>query len=247
MSRQNWEQGGSDMNRLVHLFIVMLFVMGIVGYQQIKAIKPEEKITQIQTVLEKNGAHIQEWSLLAKEESDAVSDIHTFQKLLGRLKTQMDGADWYVENAEQGMKATAIKKFSNRQERLVVTWTNAHTTHKTFIIYEVKGKKWDEGIVAKMDKIFSQKPTIYTCVRAVWGDKIEGVLQNKATKILKDLEAKPIETLQERAFVTVSAYTGKWNDALSINKEKMNVQVALRTVGDKTTVVVGTPIITSEY
>ena len=65
--------------------------------------------------------------------------------------------------------------------------------------------------------------------------------------ILQSLDAKPVEATQERAFVAISAYTGKWNDALSIEKEKINVQVALRNVDNKTTIVIGTPVITSEY
>ena len=64
---------------------------------------------------------------------------------------------------------------------------------------------------------------------------------------MEDLSAKPIESLEEIAFVSVSAYTEEWKDALAVNREKMNVQVALRNTDNKTTVVVGTPIITSEY
>lgn len=237
------------MRKVIQTFILLSLgvVVFFMGYKQTEAMKPEEKLEQMTAVLREKGAQIQDWTWLAKGETDSVHDVHTFNQLLAQLETKASVTDWNIEEAEEGYKATAVKKFPNYEERLVVTWTKVNTTHKTFIIYEVKGIKWDESIVRKMDKIFSQKPTIYTCVRAVLSDKIEGVLQNKARDILEGFEAKPVEALQERAFVTVSAYTVKWNDALSIHKEKMNVQVALRNADNKTTVVVGTPIITSEY
>ena len=60
--------------------------------------------------------------------------------------------------------------------------------------------------VQNMNKIFSEKPIIYTCVQGVLNDKIEGVLQNKTNQVLKDLSARAIEQVEERAFVSVSAY-----------------------------------------
>jgi len=111
----------------------------------------------------------------------------------------------------------------------------------------VSGAKWDPKYVQNMNKIFSEKPIIYTCVQGVLNDKIEGVLQNKTNQVLKDLSARAIEQIEERAFVSVSAYNKKWDDALSTNREKINVQIAIRSTDNKDTIVVGTPIITSEY
>ena len=71
-------------------------------------------------------------------------------------------------------------------------------------------------------------------------------MQNKTNQVLKDLSARAIEQVEERAFVSVSAYNKKWDDALSTNRE-INVQIAIRSTDNKDTIVVGTPIITSEY
>jgi hypothetical protein len=111
----------------------------------------------------------------------------------------------------------------------------------------VSGAKWNPKYTDKTNKIFSTKPKIYTCIQGALSDKIEGVLQDKANEVLKDLSARTIEKVEERAFVSVSAYNKKWNDALSTNKEKINVQIAIRSTNNKNTIVVGTPIITSEY
>ncbi|MCP8967888.1 YwmB family TATA-box binding protein [Ectobacillus ponti] len=222
-------------------------VICFAGYQQTKAMKPEQKLQTMVRVLEKNGVHVQKWSWLAKAETEQVHDERSFHQLLDELKRKAGAERWNVEQSQEGYKAEAVKKFPGYEERLVVTWANVNTKDRTFILYEAKGTKWDEAIVRRTGEIFSQKPTIYTCAWGEMGDKIKGVLQKQAGEILKDLSAKPIEQLEEMAFVSVSAYTGEWNDALIVNREKINVQVALRSAGDKTAVVVGTPIITSEY
>ncbi|MFX3624875.1 MAG: YwmB family TATA-box binding protein [Ectobacillus sp.] len=237
------------MKKTIQILLVLSLgvIVFLIGYKHTEAKRPQEKLEKMAEVLQANGATIQEWAWTAKGEEDSVHDIHTFEQLLEQIGAKINVVNWNVEQSAEGYKATAEKIFPDYKERLVVTWTNVNTKHKTFIIYEAKGTKWSETIVNKTDKIFSQKPTIYTCVRAVLSDKIEGVLLNKATKILNGFEAKPVEALQERAFVTVSAYTGMWNDALAVNKEKINVQVALRNADNKTTIMVGTPIIMSEY
>ncbi|WP_459501979.1 YwmB family TATA-box binding protein [Bacillus sp. C1] len=228
------------------LIVVISVVVFLVGYKQIKPVSDEEKMESIIAALKKNGAEVKQWSWLARE-TTTTSDIHTFQKLLNEVKEKADIQKWEVESSHNGYKATAQKKFSSYEERIVVTWSKENTKENTFIIFEVSGSKWDPEYIQTMDKIFSTKPEIYTCVQGVLSDKIEGVLQNKTNQVLKDLSARAIEKIEERAFVSVSAYNKKWNDALSTNREKINVQIAIRSTDNKDTIVVGTPIITSEY
>lgn len=248
-SKMEIKGSGEEMNKRIQMLLVMLVGMLICffGYTRIEAQGSEEKLEKMIAVVEANGATVQQWSWLAKEELDSVHDVHTFYKLLDSLAEKGMADDWNVEQSPEGYKATAVKKLAHYQERLVVTWTKVNNKDRTFVTYEAKGTKWDDTILKKMRKIFRQNPATFTCVQAVFGDKIEGVLQNKAMEILEDLSAKPVESLEEIAFVSVSAYTGEWKDALAVNREKMNVQVALRNTDNKTTVVVGTPIIASEY
>ncbi|WP_179139751.1 YwmB family TATA-box binding protein [Bacillus sp. CDB3] len=228
------------------LIVVVSVVLFLVGYREMKPISDEQKMESMIAALEKNDAKVERWSWLARE-TKTISNIHTFQKLLNDVKEKANIESWELEQSPDGYKATSYKKSSSYEERVVVTWTKENTKENTFIIFEVSGAKWDPKYVQKMNKIFSEKPTIYTCVQGVLNDKIEGVLQNKTNQVLKDLSARAIEQTEERAFVSVSAYNKKWNDALSINREKINVQIAIRSTDNKDTIVVGTPIITSEY
>ncbi|EJS75268.1 hypothetical protein CN425_06830 [Bacillus cereus] len=233
--------------KLKAIFIVALsVVLFLVGYREMKPISDEQKMESMIAALEKNDAKVEKWSWLARE-TKTISNIHTFQKLLNDVKDKANIQKWELEQSSDGYKATAYKKFSSHEERVVVTWSKENTKENTFIIFEVSGAKWDPKYVQKMNKIFSEKPIIYTCVQGVVNDKIEGVLQNKTNQVLKDLSARAIEQVEERAFVSVSAYNKKWNDALSTNREKINVQIAIRSTNNKDTIVVGTPIITSEY
>lgn len=233
--------------KLKAILIVMIsVVLFLVGYREMKPISDEQKMESMIATLEKNDARVEKWSWLARE-TKTISNIHTFQKLLNDVKDKANIQKWELEQSPDGYKATSYKKFSSYEERVVVTWSKENTKENTFIIFEVSGAKWDPKYIQKTNKIFSEKPIIYTCVQGVLNDKIEGVLQNKTNQFLKDLSARAIEQIEERAFVSVSAYNKKWDDALSTNREKINVQIAIRSTDNKDTIVVGTPIITSEY
>ncbi|WP_396022837.1 YwmB family TATA-box binding protein [Bacillus cereus group sp. BfR-BA-01361] len=228
------------------LIVALSVVLFLVGYREMKPISDEQKMENMIAAVEKNDAKVEKWSWLARE-TKTISNIHTFQKLLNDVKDKANIQKWELEQSLDGYKATSYKKFSSYEERVVVTWSKENTKENTFIIFEVSGAKWDPKYIQKTNKIFSEKPIIYTCVQGVLNDKIEGVLQNKTNQVLKDLSARAIEQIEERAFVSVSAYNKKWDDALSTNREKINVQIAIRSTDNKDTIVVGTPIITSEY
>lgn len=228
------------------LIVALSVVLFLVGYREMKPISDEQKMESMIAAVEKNNAKVEKWSWLARE-TKTISNIHTFQKLLNDVKDKANIQKWELEQSPDGYKATSYKKFSSYEERVVVTWSKENTKENTFIIFEVTGAKWDPKYIERTNKIFSEKPIIYTCVQGVLNDKIEGVLQNKTNQVLKDLSARAIEQVEERAFVSVSAYNKKWDDALSTNREKINVQIAIRSTDNKDTIVVGTPIITSEY
>ncbi|RXJ16175.1 hypothetical protein ETJ91_19925 [Bacillus albus] len=228
------------------LIVALSVVLFLVGYREMKPVSDEQKMESIIASLEKNDAKVEKWSWLARE-TKTISNIHTFQKLLNDVKDKANIQKWELEQSPDGYKATSYKKFSSYEERVVVTWSKENNKENTFIIFEVSGAKWDPKYIQKTNQIFSEKPIIYTCVQGVLNDKIEGVLQNKTNQVLKDLSARAIEQIEERAFVSVSAYNKKWDDALSTNREKINVQIAIRSTDNKDTIVVGTPIITSEY
>ncbi|HWO98815.1 MAG TPA: YwmB family TATA-box binding protein, partial [Bacillus sp. (in: firmicutes)] len=71
----------------------------------------------------------------------------------------------------------------------------------------------------------------------------------KVRQLLNEFRAEPRESLVEESFVSMSAYTEMWEEALPTEQHRMNLQIGMRKMGmgGETTLVVGTPIITSEY
>ena len=127
----------------------------------------------------------------------------------------------------------------------------------SYIVYDIKGDRWEQALTdsfykslnSTIDDIFLENPTIFTCIKGEYNDKMEGVLYNQVDYLLEEFNAVRIESVKEETFVLVSAYTENWKNDIPTLTEKMNIQIALRKSGldKKTTVVVGTPIITSEY
>ena len=122
------------------LIVVVSIVVFLVGYKEIKPVSDEEKMGSMIAALEKNGAEVERWSWLARE-TKTISNIHTFQKLLNEVKEKANIQKWELETSHDGYKATAYKKFSSYEERIVVTWSKENTKENTFIIFEVSGSK----------------------------------------------------------------------------------------------------------
>jgi hypothetical protein len=67
-----------------------------------------------------------------------------------------------------------------------------------------------------------------------------------ASDLMEIFDAKEIEALKEDNFMSVSANSPVFSDSIA---RGMNLQIGIRSegLGAKTTIVVGTPIITIEY
>jgi hypothetical protein len=98
-----------------------------------------------------------------------------------------------------------------------------------------------------MKRIFHGQEHIYTCVKAYRSAKMKLALIDEGKRYLNLFSAAPIERLQEKTFVSISAYTKTWNNAIYTANKKMNIQAALRNDGERTIIVLGSPIITMEY
>ncbi|UOR11265.1 YwmB family TATA-box binding protein [Halobacillus amylolyticus] len=94
-------------------------------------------------------------------------------------------------------------------------------------------------------RIFSKNVTLYTCLKAEAGGIIDDVLIYQ--KFKKALNITTIEAATEESWTSRSGYTPRWSQAIPLPNGAMNVQFATRTLGGRTTITIGTPIITAEY
>jgi hypothetical protein len=242
------------------IIVFMLSAIAIMYQYSLGEAKGKEPFTEIKAmahVLQQNGAKIEEWVIYTREYSQTVKDHATFLQKANELKEKHHQFQWTVKKDNDIWKATGLYEHSSVKEKIQLVMTVTNKKPQTYILYEVKGFGWSdansktvlEAIRKNLSKIFVKEPTLFSCVKGEFSDKMKGVLLKQAYHLLHEFEATPVEALEEETFVSISAYTGQWENVLPTKTHPMNIQLALRKegLGGKTTVVVGTPIITIEY
>lgn len=188
--------------------------------------------------------------------SDANSNY--LMEIYKELDLPNDQFSWEISSSSDKWTAVGTSSQTEFQEKITFIAYPHNQQNKTYLIYEIERKQWNDGNWNQINKhiqkqvleIFSNEPKSFACIEGNYSDNIEGVLYDRAANMLKEFSADPIEALKEETFVSVSAYTDKWKQYIPTQEGKINIQVALRTsseIGGKTTVTIGTPIITAEY
>lgn len=230
------------------MFIVFTLVANHIGAEG-----NDSKISRIAEGMKKQDVQIDEWSLYSKKNVDnkTISEV----KLLTDQHRQYN---WTYEQDNDMFKAIGV--FVNKEkkviEKLQILTTLTNNYSQSYILYEVKGEgiqsnwnKVNEYFNKKAFGIFGENVTTFACINGTLDDKMNVGLYQKLNELLNEFEANPVEQLREQNFLSVSAQTSVWEDFIPTNNGEMNIQIALRNdgMGDNTTVVIGTPIITSEY
>ena len=251
-------------NRLIGLVFIFLicFTGVILGNERSRAQLPTDistEILEIAEVFQKEKINITEWKLYGRMNVYKIRDLVTFQKELNRLKQNMGHLSWNVMEEGDQWKAvgTYYNDFLKQEETLQLITTDTKTSPSSYVLYEVTGYGWKDDAAAEIINDFHSNLTnishenfeIFSCMVGDFSDKMKDSLQNTTNILLDSFSAQVIEEVREDNFVSVSAYTEAWDNVLPTHQGNMNLQIGLRTqgMGDKTTVIVGTPIITVEY
>ncbi|MCM3004650.1 YwmB family TATA-box binding protein [Priestia koreensis] len=250
------------MNKKISVFLAIFFLGFFIYYgsyvSQAKGNNDVPVMQIAQTLLDKDVA-VTSWSLYTKEEVPSVTSKETFVKKSDELKFSLKGFKWELKRERDVWKAVGLhyNKDSEMMEEVQLVSTLKNKTSDSYILYHVAGKAWDkhqwnlgyDQFQKNYHKIFTFNPKIFSCVKGQFNDNMKSVLSLGKDELLEAFKAKTVESLVEETFVSVSAYTGMWKEVLPTKNNKMNLQIALRKtgLGGQTTVVVGTPIITSEY
>ncbi|BDG45252.1 YwmB family TATA-box binding protein [Saccharococcus caldoxylosilyticus] len=240
-------------------FLLALFViLGMCQYKSGEAMGNGslQPVKTIARVLENNGADIRQWTVYTREYAHYIENDAAFFKKLEELKKENRAFHWSFDTNHHMQKATGTYQHPFFQEKIQLVRTVTNNQSQTYILYEVKGLHWNQKIwkevVEKIEKkskqLFVKQPTFFTCIEGDFSDNMESGLFDYALHLSREFQATPVESLQEESLVSLSAYTGQWENVLPTNNHPMNLQIALRErLGGKTTIVIGTPIITIEY
>lgn len=245
---------------------VVFFIIGIVGFfisingNRHTMAQEELDLLTLVSVMKSENIDINEWSLHAREKGLQFNTLEEVQEHVENLRSNYPAWDWTIKSSTDQWEATATKVTSGEfQENIHVLSTLTKSTPQTYIIYEVQGKKvnqeTEQFLKQELNKtlsdIFRENATIFSCIKGQLNDKMISsvTISDYMDELLDSFHAKEVESLTETDFISTSAYSPLFADHIKTKDKDMNLQLGIRTqgLGAKTTLVVGTPIITIEY
>jgi hypothetical protein len=252
----NEDKGSVEMKNKT-IYIVLFLVVGFFIFQQIgnravvSAGERDSDLKKIVTVLKNENILLTEWSFYAREHWVNLKSADEVKEYARMLKQKYPNWEWSESNTSQEWEVSAKSPTSNHHQELL----QIMATHKdAYIVYRVSGKKWNHESESffssdqyknRLNDIFHGMPTIFSCIKGEFGDKMYTSLPKTMNHLLKIFNAKEIEALKEEKFMSVTAESPMFAD--SIKNRNLQIGVRAEGLGAKTTVVVGTPIITIEY
>lgn len=218
---------------------------------------PIERVEQFSQAAQQNQAKVLGWSVYAREENLAKMSKQQWTKMITHEKKERTDYTWQpLKRQENVLGWQGTKRLaSGIKVKLAYFAYPSGKQYRIAISYEADGGSFKQSlwpsqkkmIRQNLDEIFQGQEQIFSCVKALDSVKMKSGLMEQGERYLKLFSAAPIERLNEKTFVSISAYTKTWNDGILTGKQKMNLQVALRCDDGRTVITLGTPIITQEY
>lgn len=220
----------------------------------------EQDLAKIASIMEAEDILLQDWTFYAREFRAGLTSETDVKEYAAQFKRKFPDWTWTERTSGETWEATAVSPTSNHHsEKLQIMATHTKKPFDAYIVYSVSGTQWNKAseqffktaqFKNRLNDIFRAKPTVFACMKGIVNDKIETSLETRAGNLLAGFGAKEIEALKEEAFVSVSAESPMFSDSIdTTEKNNLNLQIGIRSegLGAKTTIVVGTPIITIEY
>lgn len=253
--------------------VILLAILSMVGFvflpagdgtkiiasvgDRLNSDRERNELLTIASVLEDKQVSIQEWASHSREHLTSFTKKEDVQQLQTQLLKEFPTWDWSIHQNNGNWEAIATQTTNEITETIQIMATLTNEQFHSYLIYEVKGTNWNLQTTeffqnkwnSRISNIFRGKATNFSCMKADISDKIVTSLTSTSMVWLKAFQAEEVESLHESAFVSISASSPLFDEAIQTKDEAMNLQLAIRSngLGAKTTLVVGTPIITIEY
>ncbi|MEH7180638.1 YwmB family TATA-box binding protein [Neobacillus vireti] len=238
--------------------ISMLMIVGLIAIvgSRWTAAGGDVDLLKIASVFQTEDIMLEEWTFYAREHLVDLTTEKEVQEYVKELQQKFPGWNWSTSETSDKWKVTAVSPTSKHHtEMLQIMATHTKQPVNAYIVYRVSGNEWNkemesfftkEPLKSRLSDIFRGNPTVFSGMKGSISDKIDMALPTVANELLKSFEAKEIEALKEETFMSVSANSPLFSDSIA---RDMNLQIGIRSegLGAKTTIVVGTPIITIEY
>jgi hypothetical protein len=243
-------RGRVEMRNKTTYFLVILVMAGMFFFEARSFAAKELDLLKLISIFKNEDILLKEWSLYAREHLVSLKSEKEVQEYAEKLQQKFPNWQWTVTNTSHKWEITAVSPTSkHHREELQLMATHTKQTVDAYIVYRVSGKKDAESFLTtvqfkkRLADIFQGKPILFSCIK---GETIEPKTVNN---LLSIFNAKEIEALKEDTFMSVSAHSPKFSEPIQNKKNNINLQIGVRQngMGKKTTIVVGTPIITIEY
>ncbi|NPC94440.1 YwmB family TATA-box binding protein [Bacillus sp. WMMC1349] len=236
---------------------IILFGILMIGVYSFKSLEAAENtpLLQLVTGLTEHHVELDEWTLHTKKQF--ISSKQELIEKVKHFKKQYRQYQWTFTQTNQSVKATGIHtdQKNNIKSTIRLESTLKKQGFVSYLLYEQKGagqrENWNhtyKQFERKAFDILRENTIIFTCLKGHLSGMMNVVLQKKANDLINEFKGKLVEKLIEPNFVSISAYTNEWR-SIKTENQQMNLQISLRNagMGEKLTVTVGTPIITTEY
>jgi len=247
------------LNRKFYIYVATICVgiILLVGNRSYQAASRPD-LEKISSVFNTEHILLHEWTVYAREHLVDLKNEKAVQEYAKELQRKFPDWDWSATNTDQKWEVTAVSPASkSHQETLQIMATHTNPVD-AYVVYKVTGKKWNksnetfftnDAFSRRLTEVFTGKPTVFSCMKGELSDKMDKALPNTLKSLMNVLNAKEIEALKEKNFMSVTAHSPMFSDPIENKKNNMNLQIGIRSegLGAKTTIVVGTPIITIEY
>lgn len=233
--------------------IALILSFGILAgfYNDQEEIIQKNDLVDIKEMADKNEVEISSWMALSRGKVGQANNVHEMNQQIETFMSDHGSYSWKSilkeENSHyvwQGLK----ENDNGITESIKLKAYKSGGKYEIAITNEAKGNQLTADHVEWVSETFVESNTFYT---------VSGVMKSKANqldevaaKMVGNVNAIMVEQLQEKSFVSVSAYSKVFESELkTVKQEKINLQLGLRADADKKEidVTIGTPIITTEY
>jgi hypothetical protein len=234
------------------LIVSLIAVLG----SRLTAASSEPDLVKIADAFQTEDILLEEWSYYAREHLVDLTTKKEVQEYVKELKQKFPDWDWSTSQTSEKWEVTAVSPTSKHHtEMLQIMATHTKQPVNAYIVYRVSGNEWNKEMESfftkdqvknRLSDIFRGNPTVFSGMKGSISDKMDKAVPTITSDLMEMFDAKEIEALKEDNFMSVSANSPIFSDSIV---RDMNLQIGIRSegLGAKTTIVVGTPIITIEY
>ncbi|MDG5787293.1 YwmB family TATA-box binding protein [Evansella sp. AB-P1] len=244
------------------ILVCFTFVIegSITRSEENELLQPHDIFLLMEERLNEVEVESKEFHIYARNHQESIHSYNEVMKYLEQWKQSNERQEWeaeYTNNQTKWIGTFSDHNGMYKEKHTIFITPRANDQYDVYTIFEASfsaDTQWQENLsellpVSQMS-MFHPEDIFLRMEGTVTGDEADNVKQ-WGQVIIDALSADVVEDLQEETFVSLSAHTPLWEQEIVTNGEKMNVQIALRSInnglGGETIVTIGTPLITTEY